>query len=35
VDNARIATDVLVPGGPDAVLDEICAAIVSVAGRPG
>ncbi|MCT1516548.1 nucleoside hydrolase [Dietzia cercidiphylli] len=34
VDNARIATDVLVPGGPDAVLDEICAAIVSLAGRP-
>jgi inosine-uridine nucleoside N-ribohydrolase len=34
VDNARIATDVLVPGGPDAVLDEICAAIVSLAGLP-
>ncbi|KAA0919707.1 nucleoside hydrolase [Dietzia sp. ANT_WB102] len=35
VDNARIASDVVVPGGADAVLDEICAAIVSLAGPPG
>lgn len=34
VDNARVATDVRVPGGPDAVLDEICAAIVSLGGPP-
>ncbi|MDV8000229.1 nucleoside hydrolase [Rhodococcus sp. IEGM 1408] len=31
-DNARIATDLRVPGGADAVLDEICASIVSLAG---
>ncbi|MGN0101619.1 MAG: nucleoside hydrolase [Dietzia sp.] len=30
VDNARIATDVLLPGGPDAVLDEVCGAITSL-----
>ena len=30
--NARIATDVRTPGGPDAVLDDICAAIASLAG---
>lgn len=29
--NARIATDVLLPGGADAVLDRICAAIASLA----
>ena len=33
--NARIATDVLLPGGADAVLDQICAAITSLAGPPG
>ena len=33
VDNARIATEVLVPGGADAVLDEICTAIISLAAR--
>ncbi|MFN3602814.1 MAG: nucleoside hydrolase [Dietzia sp.] len=35
VHNALIASDVLVPGGVAAVLDEICAAIVSLAGPPG
>lgn len=29
--NARVAGDVRLPGGPDAVLDEVCAAIVSLA----
>ncbi len=33
VSNSRIATDVRFPGGVDAVLDRICAAVVSVAGR--
>lgn len=33
-DNARIAVDVRHPGGVDAVLDEICALIVSLAGQP-
>lgn len=32
VDNARLATGVLVPGGADAVLDEICAAITGTLG---
>lgn len=31
VDNARLATGVLLPGGADAVLDQICAAIASLA----
>ena len=35
VGNARIATGVRVPGGVDAVLDEVCAAVASLAGRPG
>lgn len=35
VDNARIATELLVPGGADAVLDEVCAAIVSLMGPQG
>ena len=35
VGNARIATEVLLPGGADAVLDEICGAIVSLAGPTG
>ena len=35
VENAAIAIDVLVPGGPDAILDEICAAISSLAASPG
>lgn len=33
-DNARIATDLLVTGGAGAVLDEVCALIVSLAGPP-
>ena len=32
VDNARVATDLLLPGGAGAVLDEVCAALASLAG---